>query len=155
LELTESLFAGGSPQKLKQTLEALKATGVCLAIDDFGTGYSSLSYLRGFPFDKLKIDRAFVHGIETDPDQRRLLKGIVELAHALGLRTVAEGAETAGEVALLTDMRVDEIQGYYFSRPAAAREAMKTIQELNRGRRASVRQPGQKTIAPSSTLRTA
>jgi EAL domain-containing protein (putative c-di-GMP-specific phosphodiesterase class I) len=135
LELTGSLFAGGSPQKLKRVLEALKALGVGLAIDDFGTGYSSLSYLRGFPFDKLKIDRAFVHGIENDAGQRHLLTGIVEFAHALDLRTVAEGAETAGEVALLMEIRVDEIQGYYFSRPLAAGEAMKAAHELNCNRR--------------------
>jgi EAL domain-containing protein (putative c-di-GMP-specific phosphodiesterase class I) len=120
LELTESLFAGGSLKRVKHVLETLKGIGVMLAIDDFGTGYSSMSYLQGFPFDKLKIDRAFVDGIEHDADKRRLLKGMIELGHALDLSIVAEGAETLGEVALLRKMQADQVQGYVFSRPVPA-----------------------------------
>ena len=120
LELTESLFAGGSLKRVKHVLETLKGIGVMLAIDDFGTGYSSMSYLQGFPFDKLKIDRAFVEGIEHDADKRRLLKGMIELGHALDLSIVAEGAETVGEVAHLRKMQADQVQGYVFSRPVPA-----------------------------------
>jgi len=132
LEITESAVMRETAAVIA-TMERLRRHGFRFAIDDFGTGYSSLSYLRGFPFDKLKIDRAFVHGIEHNGDQRRLLKGIVELAHALDLSTVAEGAETAGEVELLTEMQVDQIQGYFFCKPAAAPEAMKAARTLDRG----------------------
>jgi diguanylate cyclase (GGDEF)-like protein len=123
LELTESLFIGGARRRVRYVLEALKQAGVILAIDDFGTGYSSLSYLQELPFDRLKIDRAFISGVDTNLERRRLLKGIVDLGHALGKSLVAEGAETAGEVAVLREMRADQVQGYFFSRALPAAEA--------------------------------
>jgi diguanylate cyclase (GGDEF)-like protein len=124
LELTESLFIGTSRRRANFILEALKQTGISLAIDDFGTGYSSLSYLQELPFDKLKIDRAFIGGVDIDPSRRRLLKGIVELGHALGKSVVAEGAETNGEIDVLRQLRADQVQGYIFSRPLPAAEAL-------------------------------
>jgi diguanylate cyclase (GGDEF)-like protein len=123
LELTESLFAGQSGRRVQDVLAALKALGVTLAIDDFGTGYSSLAYLLGLPFDTLKIDRAFVRGIAAEDGRRRLLRGIIELAHALGLATVAEGAETQGEIDVLRAFGVDQVQGFIFGRPLPAKEA--------------------------------
>ena len=131
LELTESLFAGYSAKRVKQVLEGLKGVGVSLAIDDFGTGYSSLSYLQGLPFDKLKIDRAFVSGIEEDADKRRLLTGVIDLGHALDLTIVAEGAETPGEIALLRQMQADQVQGYVFSKPLPAAQIVAATEEIN------------------------
>ena len=99
LEITESLFADTSLVRVQTVLESLKGVGVKLAIDDFGTGYSSLSYLNGLPFDELKIDRAFVSGIGSNASKHRLLKGMIELSHALDLSVIAEGAESEDEVA--------------------------------------------------------
>ena len=130
LELTESLFAGASLRRVRDVLETLKGIGVGLAIDDFGTGYSSMSYLHGFPFDKLKIDRAFVSGIGDNTSKHRLLKGMIDLSHALDLSVVAEGAETEDEVAVLRDMGADQVQGYVFSKPVAAAEVFAVVHSI-------------------------
>ena len=130
LELTESIFAGVSLKRVRDVLEALKGIGAKLAIDDFGTGYSSLSYLHGFPFDKLKIDRAFVNGIGGDTSKHRLLRGMIELSHALDLSVVAEGAETEDEVAVLREMGADQVQGYVFGKPLPAAEALAAARSI-------------------------
>jgi diguanylate cyclase (GGDEF)-like protein len=130
LELTESLFAGSSSGWIKDILSQLKALGVQLAIDDFGTGYSSLAYLLGLPFDKLKIDRAFVHGIHQNEKRRRLLRGIAELAHALNLSTVAEGAEAMEDVGLLTGLGIHHVQGYAFSHPIPGSEVAEKARDI-------------------------
>lgn len=119
LELTESVLMADSDAMLK-ALREIKATGVVLTLDDFGTGYSSLSYLKRFPIDVLKIDRSFVSGVTTDPDDASLTKSIIELAHALQMKTVAEGVETQGQLGFLSLNKCDAVQGYYFSRPIAA-----------------------------------
>jgi EAL domain-containing protein (putative c-di-GMP-specific phosphodiesterase class I) len=93
LELTESLFADTALRRVRDVLERLKGIGIKLAIDDFGTGYSPCPILDGLPFDELKIDRAFVNGIGTNASKHPLLKGMIELSHALNLSVVAEGAE--------------------------------------------------------------
>ena len=111
-------------------MESLKGVGVKLAIDDFGTGYSSLSYLDGLPFDELKIDRAFVGGIGGNVSKHRLLKGMIELSHALDLSVIAEGAETEDEVAILRGMGAEHVQGYVFSRPVAAAEVPAVMRSL-------------------------
>lgn len=116
LEITESILIENSAAAVK-TLDALKALGVRLAIDDFGTGYSSLSYLRRFPIDTLKIDRSFVIELESSPDAVVIVKAIVNLAHSLGLDVVGEGVETAGQLALLSEMGCRKVQGYWFSPP--------------------------------------
>lgn len=128
LELTESLFIGKSIRKTKATLENLKFLGVSLALDDFGTGYSSLSYLEKLPFDKIKIDRSFVSGIETDANKRSLLGGIISLGHTLGRIIVVEGAETPGEVSLLRDLGADIVQGYALSKPLPADQVIAAAQ---------------------------
>jgi EAL domain-containing protein (putative c-di-GMP-specific phosphodiesterase class I) len=128
LELTESLFADTALRRVRDVLERLKGIGVKLAIDDFGTGYSSLSYLDGLPFDELKIDRAFVNGIGTNASKHPLLKGMIELSHALDLSVVAEGAETEEEVSVLREMGADRVQGYVFSKPVAAAEVPAAVQ---------------------------
>ena len=116
LELTESALLGDAPATA-DTLRALRRLGVRLALDDFGTGYSSLSYLRRFRADTLKIDRSFVAGLATTPEQQAIVAAIGALAHALGLGVTAEGVETAEQVERLRSLGCDLGQGYYFARP--------------------------------------
>ena len=130
LELTESLLADHAAGRVRAVLNELKGLGVSLALDDFGTGYSSLGYLTQLPFDTIKIDRIFVDGIASSESARKLLEGIIALGRGLGMTIVAEGAETADEVAILGQFRCDLIQGYVFARPAAAEDALKSAWAL-------------------------
>jgi EAL domain-containing protein (putative c-di-GMP-specific phosphodiesterase class I) len=114
LEVTESALVDNTSANVGK-LEALKALGLRLAVDDFGTGFSSLSYLRRFPFEQLKIDRSFVHGIEVDQDAAALARSIIGMGTALGLSCVAEGVETLGEADWLTAAGCDLAQGYFFA----------------------------------------
>ncbi|WP_167050392.1 MULTISPECIES: GGDEF domain-containing protein [Burkholderiaceae] len=116
LELTESTAMVDTGRTVAQLLE-LRALGIQISLDDFGTGYSSLSYLRRLPIDTLKIDRSFVSGIETNPENRHILETITLLARTLGMEVVAEGPETADEVASLRAIECGYAQGYYFYRP--------------------------------------
>jgi diguanylate cyclase (GGDEF)-like protein/PAS domain S-box-containing protein len=115
LEITEGVLMDDAPAT-GAVLEELKALGLRVAVDDFGTGYSSLSYLKRFPVDTLKIDRSFVGGLGTDPDEA-LVSGMIGLARALRLEVVAEGVETERQVSSLKEMGCDMAQGYLFSRP--------------------------------------
>lgn len=119
LELTENLFVDHTEQRISRTLTALAGLGVRLALDDFGSGYSSLGYLTRLPFDRLKVDRAFVDGISTAPEKRKLLGGIIALSRGLGMTVVAEGAELPAEVEILSELDCDLVQGFVFSRPVA------------------------------------
>lgn len=135
LELTESILIKDHQNTLL-TLGLLRNLGVQLSIDDFGTGYSSLSYLRNLPVNRLKIDRCFVADIESSTDARVLIEGMIDMARSLHLRVVAEGVETAGQMAILADAGCDEIQGYYISkaiRPDAATRLVVNSQTLARG----------------------
>ena len=98
-------------------MSELKTQGVRISVDDFGTGYSSLSYLRRFPIDTLKIDVAFVRDITTNPDDAAIALAIIRMAHSLKLDVIAEGVETASQLAYLSRYHCDQIQGYFFSRP--------------------------------------
>ncbi len=115
-ELTESVVMD-DPETAIGHLQRLKAMGTQLALDDFGTGYSSLAYLKRFPFDFVKIDRAFVTDVTDNTDDAAIAIAIIAMAHSLGLRVVAEGVETEPQLAFLRNHRCDEMQGYYFSRP--------------------------------------
>ncbi len=116
LEVTESAMMG-DPEAALQTLQALKSLGVRLALDDFGTGYSSLSYLHRFPFDILKVDKAFVDPLTLASRHDSLVRTIVEMARSLKLRTVAEGIETVKQAEAVRLLGCDSGQGYYFARP--------------------------------------
>ncbi|CAN5904576.1 bifunctional diguanylate cyclase/phosphodiesterase [soil metagenome] len=118
-EITESV-AMEDIKATQRAFDGLARIGVFLSIDDFGTGYSSLSYLRQLPARQLKIDRSFVNDLETSNDARAVVDAVVRLAHALGLRVVAEGVETKGQQDILFGLGCDELQGYYFARPMAA-----------------------------------
>jgi len=119
LELTESVLMQGGDSAI-DALRALKALDVHLALDDFGTGYSSLSYLRNLPVDTVKIDRSFIEGIDAGVgDGLSVLRGIIQLGHALGLVLVAEGIERASQVDALRELGCPYGQGFYFWRPLA------------------------------------
>jgi diguanylate cyclase (GGDEF)-like protein len=116
LEITERVLIDDTNNMLS-ILCRLKRLGVRIAMDDFGTGYSSLSYLRSFPFDKIKVDRAFVSDLSKGAEHLAIVEAVVGLARALGMMTTAEGVETAEQCRLLTLAGCDEVQGYLFSRP--------------------------------------
>ncbi len=118
IEITESTTMKDENHAV-ETLACLKRLGVRVALDDFGTGYSSLSYLRRFPLDSLKIDRSFTMDLTTNSEIASIVTAVIDMAHSLGLRAVAEGVETAEQEAFLRAHDCDEIQGYYFSRPIA------------------------------------
>ncbi len=119
LELTETVLVNHQKEGT-DVLHALRAMGLHLSVDDFGTGYSSFSYLKHFPLDTLKIDRAFIRDITSDPDDAAISTAIIALGHALGLTVTAEGVETDAHVKLLREQGCDEMQGYFFSRPVTA-----------------------------------
>ena len=119
LEIMETV-AMGDPDRAATVLSELRSIGVGLSIDDFGTGYSSLSRLQQLPIDTLKIDRSFIMRMEEEPESYEIVRTIVTLAHNLGLKVVAEGAETAAQVKTLTLLKCDFVQGYFFSKPASA-----------------------------------
>jgi EAL domain-containing protein (putative c-di-GMP-specific phosphodiesterase class I) len=119
IELTESAVMT-HPEESVAILERLSRMGVVVSVDDFGTGYSSISYLRRFPIDKLKIDRTFISNLMTSAEDASIVRAIISLAHGLRLKVVAEGVETAEQVAFLQKLGCDQYQGFYFSRPVSA-----------------------------------
>ncbi|WP_025128301.1 bifunctional diguanylate cyclase/phosphodiesterase [Pseudomonas sp. PH1b] len=121
LEITEGVLMQNVELTLN-TLQAIKALGVRLAIDDFGTGYSSLSYLRRFPVDVLKIDQSFIHGLSQEPKDAALVSAIITLGRSLHLNVIAEGVETAEQLAFLKHQGCEEGQGYYFSKALPAED---------------------------------
>ena len=122
LEITESALLDHDGQT-KTRLNGLHSLGVRLALDDFGSGYSNLGYLSNLPFDKLKIDRAFISGLDTNLNQRAIVQAVIDMADAVGMHAVAEGVETTGEAELLRRMRCPLGQGYRYGRPLTPEDA--------------------------------
>ncbi|NQZ54564.1 MAG: EAL domain-containing protein [Piscirickettsiaceae bacterium] len=116
LEITESILMDDADLAI-ETLQELSALDITMAIDDFGTGYSSLSYLKRFPLDVLKIDRSFVQDVTIDADDAAIVDAILAMSRRLGLDVVAEGVETAEQLAFLKEHNCRRVQGYYFSKP--------------------------------------
>ena len=130
LEITESALLSNQDSTV---LRHLRALGVRIAMDDFGTGHSSLSYLRSFPFDKIKIDRSFVHDLSSKKDCRAIISAVSQLAISLGIETTAEGVETQEELDYLKRSGCTEGQGHFFSK---ARPAKDVLRHDRRGREA-------------------
>ncbi|MEX5596432.1 putative bifunctional diguanylate cyclase/phosphodiesterase [Pseudomonas orientalis] len=132
LELTEGLLLEAT-EDTRQQLDQLKSFGLTLAMDDFGTGYSSLSYLKKFPIDIIKIDRSFIHEIPDNQDDMEITSAVIAMAHNLKLKVVAEGIETAEQLAFLRRHRCDVGQGYLFDRPIPGADLLEKLKRYPRG----------------------
>ncbi|MBE0701423.1 MAG: EAL domain-containing protein [Acholeplasmataceae bacterium] len=128
LEITESAIIEDVESSI-EVLQQLKNMGFLISLDDFGTGYSSLTYLRRLPIDIIKIDRSFINHIVNDPSELKVMKFIIELAHHLNLKVVAEGVETFEQAELVKMYHGDYAQGYYFSKPMAANYVKDYVKE--------------------------
>ncbi len=131
LEITERIFMDNS-EKTLSALHRLKQLGVCISMDDFGTGYSSLSYLRSFPYDKIKVDRAFVSDLAEGTEHVVIVQAVVSIARALGMTTTAEGVETVGQKEFLAALGCNEAQGYLFSAPVPIEKVPEIIATWSR-----------------------
>ena len=120
LEITETALVRDMNRALA-TLRQLKTLGVRIAMDDFGTGYSSLSNLRAFPFDKIKIDGSFIRSVDSNDEAATIVRAVLGLGRGLGLPVLAEGVETAGELAFLAAEFCTQGQGYFLGRPARSK----------------------------------
>ncbi|WP_408599566.1 putative bifunctional diguanylate cyclase/phosphodiesterase [Pseudomonas sp. PLMAX] len=132
LELTEGLLLEATEDTHLQ-LDQLKRLGLTLAMDDFGTGYSSLSYLKKFPIDIIKIDRSFIHEIPDNQDDMEITSAVIAMAHNLKLKVVAEGIETAEQLAFLRRHRCDVGQGYLFDKPIPGLDLIDRLKRYPRG----------------------
>jgi diguanylate cyclase (GGDEF)-like protein len=140
VEVTESLFMEAAPVALAN-LRGLKDLGVRIALDDFGTGYSSLAYLRRFPFDSLKIDRAFVRELTDRSDARAIVRTIIQLADTLGMSTIAEGVEEPAQLQVLHHAGCGAMQGYLAARPMPVDELARLLAAWPHGHRPASSQP--------------
>ncbi|MCU0516910.1 MAG: EAL domain-containing protein [Oscillatoria sp. Prado101] len=128
LELTERIFIQ-TVQENVEILKSLKSHNIQISLDDFGTGYSSFKYLKSFPFDTIKIDMCFVRNIDRDSKNAAITRAIIQMAHSLNLKVIAEGVETEAELAVLRQYGCDAMQGYLFSRPVPAAEFERMLRE--------------------------
>ncbi|HUC32222.1 MAG TPA: EAL domain-containing protein, partial [Ilumatobacteraceae bacterium] len=131
LEVTESVMIT-EPELALATLRRLRSLGVRVAMDDFGTGYSSLSLLQKFPLQRIKIDRAFVHGVADNPNDRSLVRTIVAMGRSLGLDMVAEGVESVHQLQVLSDLGCTKAQGFLISHPVPTDAMRSTVAALER-----------------------
>ena len=132
IEVTETSLMQ-DPEAGIRTLHALRNMGVKIAIDDFGTGYSSLGYLKRLPIDSVKLDASFVRDATRDPDDAALVMAIITLAHNLRKKVIAEGIESADQLAFLRLLRCDEGQGYFLGRPSESDELARTLLNQDEG----------------------
>ena len=126
LELTETGVMD-DPETCLQELTKLKELGVSISIDDFGTGYSSLDYLRRLPLDILKIDQSFTRGIGESENDEEIVRVMIRMAHAMGLKVICEGVETVEHLRFLQEHDCDYVQGYLFSRPQSPEDITRMI----------------------------
>ena len=150
VEITESLIMQDLEANIPK-LQAIKEMGVKIAIDDFGTGYSSLAYLAKLPVDALKVDRAFISGMQSSSEALSIVATIISLAHSLKLRVVAEGVETEAQIRSLRRLKCDEIQGYVIAPPLAADEFMAWWRRSS-PRTIAARRPELKSNTPRSRI---
>lgn len=142
IEITETVFIR-QMESVIEILTELRRLGIHISIDDFGTGYSSLNQLQRLPVSIVKLDRTFIKDAEHDGRKASVVRAVIELAHSMGLQVVAEGIETEDELAFFKKLRVDELQGYYFSRPLRStqfehyiRSEMLRVNQSKRGKEA-------------------
>jgi EAL domain-containing protein (putative c-di-GMP-specific phosphodiesterase class I) len=148
LEVTESVFMDDDRTD-PELLQALRGLGPRIFLDDFGTGYSSLSYLRRFPVDGLKIDRSFVDGLGRDADDSAIVSAVAGMAGSLGLTIIAEGVETAAQVAELRRLECQRAQGFHFARPMPPDAFLELVDPRSRERANTMRRACQSTRLPS------
>ena len=143
VEVTEHVLLGDEDAAVSQ-IAALKDLGLKIVIDDFGTGYSSLSYLQRFPVDLLKVDRSFVAGVTHGEGDAAIVRGVIDLAHRLGLSAVAEGVESTEQMEALRDLGCEQAQGYFLGHPATAptQTALLARQPVTPRRRTRGGEPG-------------
>jgi diguanylate cyclase (GGDEF)-like protein len=128
-EITESVMLK-EPERVIRTLGRLRANGSRVLIDDFGTGYTGLSYLNRLPIDTIKIDRAFIRDLSTDPTRLPIVHAVIEMCRTLGLSVVAEGVETLEQLQILTEQGCNYAQGFFLSRPVAPRHCRSLLEQL-------------------------
>lgn len=128
VEVTETVFLGGPEHSVLESLHQVKEAGITIALDDFGTGFASLSHLRQYPVNVLKIDQSFVRDIGSDRRQQQITRALIELSRTMNIQTVAEGVETAGQVALLRSFGCDVGQGFHFGKAMSATAAEAFLQ---------------------------
>jgi EAL domain-containing protein (putative c-di-GMP-specific phosphodiesterase class I) len=133
LEITENVLMA-DPNGVAGTLRGLDELGVALSLDDFGTGYSSLVHLKRLPVSEIKIDRSFVQRMDVEDDDATIVRSIIDLGEALGLRVVAEGVETKSAWEALVRMGCDAAQGWFLSRALPAAEATAWLEQSQRHR---------------------
>ncbi len=132
VEVTEGMFLGLNQKRVESGLRRLHGSGVEIALDDFGTGYASLTHLRQLPIDRLKIDKSFVANMVASPEDRAIVRGIIDIAHSLGKVVTAEGVETIDQVNLLHQKRCDMLQGWYFSKASHVDELATVLSAMPR-----------------------
>ena len=117
IEITETVFLDKTSEHVAATLERLHDAGIRIALDDFGTGYASLTHLKQFPVDDIKIDQSFVRDLERDAEDAAIVSALIGLGRSLGMKVIAEGVETAGQLDYLRARSCDFAQGYLFAKP--------------------------------------
>ncbi len=149
LEITEGALMA-DPNRVLATLRRLERLGVALSLDDFGTGYSSMQHLRRLPLSEVKIDRSFVLGMATDPDDEAIVRSITTLAGALGLRVVAEGVENERTWRMLLDAGCDTAQGWFYARPMPAEELSSWLSRYRPPQQQLPDWPGSGPVGPAT-----